>query len=252
MASTAWGDSVVSYIPGAGAAPGYGDPTAALGQPTRLTGESFGFPGVTTPFSGAFEPDEIVSIGVGGSLTIRFDDPIADDPLNPYGIDLLVFGNSFFFDPDNFADPTALFLSSDGGLIEVSADGIDWRPVPGVEADGQFPTLGYQDISDPYSSPAGTQPTDFTRPVNPLLAWHGMTLPQLIAAYDGSGGGAGVDLAGTGLSQVSYVRVSLAPGFSDNIEIDAFSDVTPIPAPASLLGLSLGLCTIRRRRARWS
>ncbi len=247
LAADPWADSVVLYEPGQSPSAGRTNPLTALGEPTRFTGVAAGFPGAVTPFSPAFEASEIVSIGAGGSLTLAFDEPVLDDALNPFGIDLLVFGNSFVFDDVAFAD-IARVLSSDGGQIEVSADGVDWRLVPGLDADGLFPTLGYADTSAYFGAPAGSVPTDFTRPVDPALNLIGMDFAQILAAYAGSGGGAGVDLASVGLSSASFVRLSLPAGVTGNIEIDAVSDVRAIPAPAGVAVVAMGLFISRRRR----
>jgi hypothetical protein len=252
FAADPWADRVVEYNAGLNPAAGRTNPATALGEPTRFTGVAAGFPGAVTPFSPAFEADEIVSIGAGGSLTLAFDEPIIDDPANPFGIDLLVFGNSFVFDDINFTD-LALVFSSDGGRIEVSADGADWREIIGVEADGLFPTLGYADTSSYFGAPAGIVPTDFTLPVDPSVNLIGLNFAQILAAYGGSGGGAGVDLASVGLSSASFVRFSLPAGATGNIEIDGVSDVRAIPAPASVLvitgGLFASMAASRRRRS---
>ncbi len=237
--------SVVSFDAGTGAAPGYVDPNNVLGSPTRYTGVSTPFPGAVTPFNSPWGSSDLYSFGNGGHVTVRFDTPVTNDPANPYGIDLLVFGNAFFFDPVNF-DAVANSVSSDGGLIEVSPDGTTWTTVPSVVADGLWPTLGYTDGTDPFGGPAGSVLTDFSRPVNPAFDWHGKDYAQLVAGYNGSGGGAGVDIGALGLSQISYVRVSHAG--AGNIEIDAFSDVSPIPAPASLFVLVGVLARSGRRR----
>lgn len=244
--ATPFADEVVSYVPGVGAASGYGNASVALGSPERFTGEGV-FPGAVTPFNAPWRPDEIVSIGRGGSLTVRFDAPVVDDPNNPFGVDLLIFSNAFFFDPDTFA-PIANAIDADGGIVEVSADGVIWQTIQNAVADGAFPTLGYSDLTDPYASAPGNVPSDFTKPVNPALNWAGMDMAQIVAAYDGSGGGIGIDLAGTGLSQISFVRVSLSANAAGNIEIDAFSDVAAIPTPGALAVLAGGLLASSRRR----
>lgn len=247
-AAAPYGLSVVAYTPGAGATPGYTNPASALGEPSRFSADPK-YPGAVTPFNSPFLPEQVVSIGAGGSLTLAFEEPVLDDPMNPFGIDLLVFGNSFFFDPITF-EPIARAISADGGTVEVSADGQAWFLVPGAQADGLFPTLGYVDVTDPYSSPAGAVPTDFTRPVDPGFAWLGADLATLVAGYDGSGGGAGIDLASVGLASASFVRLGLPAGATGNIEIDAVSDVSPVPAPGALAAVGvLALASRRRRRA---
>ena len=83
-------DEVIAYDQGANPAPGYTDPATALCSPQRFTGEGV-FPSVVSPFSPPFGIDEIVSVGAGGHLIVRFDAPVTDDPVNPYGIDLLIY-----------------------------------------------------------------------------------------------------------------------------------------------------------------
>ncbi|MFO0857680.1 MAG: hypothetical protein U0640_10030 [Phycisphaerales bacterium] len=240
--------SVASYAPGIGAPVDYQNSAVALGEPTRFTGQSFGFPASVTPFASAFEPDEVVAIGRGGSLVLQFDQPIVNDPNNPYGIDLLIFGNTFFY-ADDFS-PVAQNLWQPGGVVEVSQDGVSWTTVPSVQADGAFPTLGYVDEVNPFGGDAGLVPTDFTKPVNPNFAWQGLGLSDLIAGYNGSGGGAGVDLSSVNLSSVSFVRLSLpANATISKIEIDAVSDVAAVPSPGAIGVLALaGVISARRRR----
>jgi hypothetical protein len=248
FAQAPWASTVMSYSPGAGVAPGYDNPTRALGEPTRFTGVGFGFPGAVTPFNPAFEPTELVSIGFGGSLVVRFDTPIHNNPLNPFGIDLLIFGNAGYVDTAFPAGVAGPMFGVGGGAIEVSTDGVNWHPVPGVVADAAFPTLGYLDLSDPYSIMPGSVLSDFTRPVNPSLNAAGLSFAQIVAAYDGSGGGTGVDLAAIGLATISYVRITNTnPNVT--VDIDAFAAVTPVPAPGTLGAFALAsLMAARRKR----
>jgi hypothetical protein len=245
-----WADQVVSYTPGVlpPEHATYVNPATALGEPERFTGEGV-FPGAVTPFNPAFLDNEIVSIGVGGSLTLRFNEPVRNDPANPYGIDLLVFGNAGYIADEGY-DVTsgALFGNSTQGRIEVSRDGVQWFTVPGVQPDGPFPTLGYQDVTDPYTSPPGNVLTDFTKPVNPAFDPAHKSLSEIIAGYDGSGGGAGVDIGALGLSDISYVRISFL-GTSGDLQVDALADVSPVPSPGMLGSISLvGLAAARWRR----
>lgn len=239
--------SVTEYVQGVGVSVGSDDPSAAIGSPTRFTGSQIGFPGAVTPFNPSFDPGECVSIGRGGSLTLAFDHDVLDDANNPFGLDLIVFGNSFFWDPINFT-ATAQALSSDGGVISLSADGQTWVTAPGM-ADGLFPTLAYLDQTDPFGGPAGNVLSDFTRPVNPNLSWQGADLAAIIAGYDGSGGGWGIDIGALGLSSVRYVRITNASNANLIPEIDAISDVRAVPGPGVTgVMLVLGATCIRRRR----
>jgi hypothetical protein len=250
-AADPWADRVLSYLPGTTATAGYAASGTALGEPTRFTGQLFGFPAVVSPFSPPFEPDEIVSVGAGGELIVAFDEPVTDDPLNPFGIDLLVFANVGLVDDDypmgQVRADGATFGADVLPIIEVSADQTLWIAVTAPLA-SYSPTLAYLDLSDPYATSPGAVTSDYTRPVDPAVTLNGLSFAQVRAAYAGSGGGTGIDLAGTGLASISYVRFT-HPGSTGAFEIDGLSDVTPIPAPASaLVGSGLILILTRRRR----
>lgn len=239
--------SVVSYAPGSNASPSYQNPATALGSPTRFTGVGV-FPSVVSPFNPPFLTSEIVSIGTGGSLTLQFASPVVNDPANPFGQDLLIFGGQFFIDtdfPNGVAGP--IFGGATNSRVEVSADGQNWFTVPNTQATGVYPTLGYLDLTDPSSSTPGSVLSDFFKPVNPAFDPAGKSFAQIIAGYDGSGGGNGIDIGVVGLAQASFIRISNfgASAFS----IDAVSAVTPVPAPAGVAALGgLALVTCRRRR----
>lgn len=242
-----WADEVVGFDAGAGGAPGFDLDLAALGEPSRFTGEGF-FPSVVSPFSPPYMPDEIVSIGAGGSIVLRFDEPIRDDPSNPFGIDLLIFGNTGFIDGAYPDGVVAGVFSDDGGVVEVSADGERWEVLSGAP-DGLFPTLGDM-AAGPYDPLPGRSPTDFTRPVDPTLSFGDLLaadLATLVALYDGSGGGAGFDLASTGLTEVFFVRISVPADAPADIELDAVVDVAAagiagdLDGDAAVTGADLGL-----------
>ena len=238
-----WADAVVDYDPGTGAADGYTNTTVVVGAPTTMT--SFG---PVHMFNAPWEMDHVLSMGSAGRLTVRFDEPVEDDPMNPFGIDLLIFGNAGFFADGPTYDsqhtsPAGLF-GADGGRVEVSQDGTVFVEVVGAIADGLFPT-------QPWLDAAATRPADLTRPVDPRLtidAFDGLSLEAALALYAGSGGGAGIDIAATGLSRIFYVRVSHEG--AGNVEIDAFADVAAIPEPGSglLIALGIALGAARRRR----
>jgi hypothetical protein len=240
--------TVISYDPGADPDPGYTDPTAALGEPTRFTGELAGFPAPVTPFNPAFDTDELVSIGFGGHLTLAFDHPVADDPANPYGVDLLVFGNTGFIDADFPNGLVGGLFGADGGTVELSADGVDWLAIDPL-ADAPYPTLGYLDLNGPYDPNPGRILTDFTRPVDPSFDYTGATWTDILAAYGTSGGGVPIDIGMYGLDQITYIRFTNLTDDSLAPDIDAVADVAPIPAPATLALLALAAATRKSRRA---
>jgi len=260
-AADPWADQVVSYSAGTSADPNYtAAPGVTLGSPERFSGENtpFGpFPGVVSMFSPAWGVDEIISIGEGGHLTVKFNEPVNDDPANPFGIDLLVFGNSFFAaDFSSFPDAShlssATLFDADAALIEVSTDGINFFSVAPL-ADRLFPTQGYLD-SLAFDAVPGLLPTNFTRPVNPALTladFDGLTRAQAVGLYGGSGGGTGIDLAAVGLSSIQYVRISV-PDDGNSLtrrkaEIDAFATV---PEPGTLLLAAAAMMASSRRRIR--
>jgi hypothetical protein len=258
-AADPWADEVVRYAPGTGVGNDFisGQPftnsSSALGEPTRISNidgvptvdNPFNTPAGVTPLSGPYRSYEIVSIGAGGSLVLRFDEPIANDPLNPFGIDLLVFGNAFFTGTFGFPfDPAGetMGILADSPTIEVSAvDDSSYVQVFG-NANGLFPTNAFTDAIDGYGNAIGAIPSDFTLPIDPSFdpIAQNSTFAELLAGYNGSGGGLGIDIGPTGLASISFVRISNPAG--GTIEIDAVSDVRAVPEPAAgTIVLSLAL-----------
>ncbi len=82
----------------------FNDPSAALGAPIG---------------GGTSAPDnsKLVSLGgFGGSLTLRFDETVIDDPCNAFGLDAIVFGNTFW------ASGAPGSGRTEPGVIEISRD----------------------------------------------------------------------------------------------------------------------------------
>lgn len=260
LAADPWADAVVSYDPGSNPVPGFVTSSAALGAPTRYTSPPPAlYGGVVTPLNSSFGTDESVSIGVGGSLVLSFAEPVTNHPLNPFGIDLLIFGNSFltgnFSNPDYSFNPAGIVagVDSEGGKIEISADGLTYYEIAG-NADGLFPTNAYADVTDPFATTPGLVETDFTRPVDPAFSVIGKTFAEVIAGYSGAGGGFGIDIGSIGLSNISYVKITNPAGSGVTPEIDAIADVRAVPEPATLAllaiaGIGLGI-NARTRRSR--
>jgi hypothetical protein len=247
-----WADEVRAYSAGVGANPSYASSVSVLGAPEGTTGESFGADSAVTMFNPAFGTDELVSIGSGGWLDVRFDQPIVNDPAHAFGVDLIVFGNGGFvdFDPgDGVIDgPDAAFGSVFGlDLMDVfvSQNGVDWVSV-GVFTEGLFPTQAWLDVP-PFGALSGTQPADFSKPVDPSLGvsdFENLTYGQALALYDGSGGGTPIDIAASGLASIHYVRIfNSRPGTT--VEIEAFAAV---PEPGTCFLTFIGLCAVSLRR----
>jgi hypothetical protein len=231
-------DAVVSYDQGVNPAVGYVNPSTALGPPERMTGDGLD-PGVVSPFNPPWLPSEIVSIGRGGQLTVAFDAPVEDDPGNPYGIDLIIFGNTLLIDAGGGQCGSPCVVAGEGGFVDVSADGETWFTIPDRPADDFAPTLGFRDAAA-YQSVPGRVPTDSALPVDPALApahLDGASIEDIDALYFGSAGGVGIDLATVGVTSISFVRVRNSMESQTTPEVDAIVDVVPrMPADVNFTG----------------
>ena len=222
-----WADGVLQFDEGTGGSPGYNISVSALGEPSRFTGEGI-WPGVVSPFNAPWLADEIVSIGTGGFIVLAFEEPIENHPNNPWSVDFIVFGNTSCIDNAYPNGVVGGVFSDDGGTIEVSQDGKQWFQITTHLADGLWPTRGYID-SQPYDDFEGTQPTDFTMPIDPRLTLEdvmNLTHDELIDFYRTSGGGTPVDFEETGLDEISFVRISVSNDSKLSVELDGIVDVT--------------------------
>ena len=225
-------DAVISYIPGTGVSATFTNTSTVLGEPSRVN--TFG--DATDPFNPAYGGSQILSVGAGGSLVIKFGSPVQNHPGNRFGIDFMIYGNSGFiitndFNPATFewigtpATDSSLFAANSGPTrVSVSQDGTTWftlNPSIAPTVDNLYPTDG-----------AG----DFRIPANPSLtpsSFAGATLDTIRSLYAGSAGGTGYDIAwaqnsngvSVQLSSISFVRVDVLAGKS---EIDGFSAVTTL------------------------
>jgi hypothetical protein len=234
---------VISYNPGSGFSPNYTNTSAALGAPASGTG--------ITPFAPPFSTSQILSIGAGGSLTMQFNTPILNNPANPYGIDMMIFGNSFFVVTSGSGSSAitsgAIFTSTVSTRVEVSADGSSWFTLDSALA----PNVGTLFPTDGTGNP-------FT-PVNPALTsadFNGLNLSGIRSLYGGSAGGTGFDLSwardgdgnSVGLQSASFLRIDVLSG---RTQIDAIS-VVPEPGSLALVGMGgavAWMMVLRRRKA---
>jgi len=228
--------SVVSYQPGAGFVPRYTNAAVVLGEPSRVNP----FEDATDPFNPAYGTDQLLSLGAGGSLTIKFAAPVLNHPNNRFGIDFIIFGNSGFIITNDFDFQTFSWIgtpATDGSLfghntgttrVSVSRDGVTFYELDPALA----PTV---DVLLPTDGAA-----DFNTPADPELVaanFAGLTLEQIRALFHGSAGGAGYDLswardaAGNPahLNAVNFVRVQVLSG---KAEVDGFSGVFTPPGQA--------------------
>ncbi len=268
QADSPYATSIVEQTAAFGGSPLYNDPNAVLGEPTRSgLNQSFG-PIAPTPFhvkivEAAYNVDldgnkVITTLGRSGSpasgytygsITVKFDQPIYDNPANPYGIDFNVFGNTFYVGGgtvggyvDDTTDMRSYYLTG-GAFVEpvvvsVSPDNVNWYTYSsGPYGDTAFPTQGHAWSPEQHDLTGNgwtDQPaTDFTKPVNPtlngVLGAAGQTLSayEAMKTYVGSGGGTGIDLAESGFEWIQYVRIEATEQFRDG-EIDGFAAVRPM------------------------
>ena len=256
----------------------FNDPTCALGRPTvDTTGDGWFIPLTNpvpvVPVYPSFRAFELVTIGNGGWLTVKFDHKVLDDPDNPYGLDLIVFGNAFQIIGGGQGwtngDPNGVTVSGNGfaepGIVSVSQDGETWYTFSGGPfADDFAPTLGrVYDTTDPDKSIGEWNewwghPTDPRVPLDPSLgfsSFDGWTVAQIAQEYGESAGGTGFDIGQfalpvdpeTGCKWIQYVRVADNPDSGATTEIDAFADVIPEPATMAMLTLGGGAVLFRRR-----
>jgi hypothetical protein len=232
-AATFYAAQIVSYHPGVGHAPRFTHPEAVLGEPSRINpfGED------TDPFNPPYGTNQIVSIGAGGSLTVRFHQPILNHPRNLGRLDFTIFGNSGFIITNEFDLATFNWIgtpATDGALFGQSTG----EARVSVSYDGKgFYTL------DPELAPSvdSFPPTDgaghFGLPLDPRLAaddFAGATLEDMRSLYNGSAGGASYDISWARdakgrrafLPIIRFIRVEVLSG---KAEIDGFATVERWP-----------------------
>ncbi len=242
----------------------YTDPTTALGRPTvDTTGDDWYIPleepAPVVSVYPAFRYFEIVTVGYGGELTVRFDHKVRDNSWNPYGYDLIVFGNASQLiasggdwtnrDPhQTIASPG---LITEPGKVSVSQDGVNWYGFPDPDTSTTPPLYGADDFAttlgrildedDPDESLGGWNlwwgdPTNPTYPLDPGIAPGDLgnkTVAEIAEMYGTSGGGTGFDIGTfdlpldpqTNMKWIQYVRIEDPDSAVASTEIDAFSDV---------------------------
>lgn len=250
VAHAQYAAEVVSYDAGSNPAAGFLDPSTALGAPERLTGEGV-FPAEVTIFNPPWGTDELVSIGKTGHLTLRLSHFAVAHPTQP---EIGVFTNAGFVDvdwPNGRVDSPPATFGVDEAEVEVSADGTTWHSLGVITFD--IPTQGYSDV-------AGTVPSNFFEPFTGGLAdFDGLPYsdpvnPDVFDLLAGSGGGTWLDISGTPLSEVGYIRFSVADGPLDvNFDLDAVTIAAAavgarIPEPSALVLIGFAVVGVIRRR----
>ena len=119
--------------------------------------------------------DVITEINSGGQITVEMGRKIYDDPNNPYGVDLIVYGNSFFSASGHsgiVSDETDLNTATlSSGIyghpttVSVSQDGTNWYTYSNTPV--LFPDNAYR-WDDPNASWTDEQMNP-TKPLNPFI-----------------------------------------------------------------------------------
>lgn len=224
------------------------NPLAATGAPDGVTGENpaasnyYGFPNILSPFSGAYQGDEIVQIGEGGHLTLALSRYAIPGP----GSEIGVISNAGLIDeawPLAVNSTPALTFGGGSAVVKVSADAVNWVSLGNVVFDR--PTLFYANAGAyDAAAPAAPELADFGLPFDkPLSAFDGTNWDQLLDNFkvgsSHSGGGTWMDLSATGLARIGYVQFSIPddgdPLTTHRLAIDSLAIASAasgaVPAP---------------------
>lgn len=266
--AASFANQVVAYTPGEGVGI-YADPSAALGAPSGLTGEnaaatpSFGI-NVLSPFSPAYQSDEIVRVGEGGSITLRLERYVNLGAGAEFGL----IENVSLIDADypsgTTTSPAGTF-GEDRALVEISHDGVTFVGLTGGAASDtlfNMPALYYLNSGAfDTAAPASPVVADFGKPFSPaggLSVFDGKSMyAEVVAAFDGSAGGTWLDASASGIASIGYIRFSV-PDDGDvttvnTLEIDAILTNSAllggvVPEPAAALAILAPAFIARRRR----
>jgi len=222
----------------------YNNPAAVLNRPAL----QFVDPserGVTNRVSVIDDPynvapdgsDLITKILNGGQITVQLGRKVYDNPANPYGIDLIVYGNSFFYGLNGggaVSDATDLStvtfrnnkMNGYATSVSVSQDGVNWVALETVT--NLYPDNAYR--WDDTNSAWTDEEMNPTRPLDPLLVTNnlaGQTIAGALDQFVGAAGGTGYSLRGTGLPWIQYVRIQPGPSAAYTV-VDAVAAVNPV------------------------
>jgi hypothetical protein len=139
--------SIVEYVPAPGqfvSDPHFNDPDDAPGPPNGGGTEDG-------------TDESLVTLGgFGGTLNLRFDHFVEDDPLNPFGVDAIVFGNAFWQQNDpqrHWAECATIEIAWDANANGRIDEEEGWYLIPGSHIDDpatQFTSQSWDD--DPGTS----------------------------------------------------------------------------------------------------
>ncbi len=226
----------------------YNDPTAVLNRPTLHFVDPYDFfPEVVTdrvsviddPYNVAPDGSNVITeISDGGQITVKLGRKVYHDPNNPYGTDLIVYGNSFF---DGLSGPIGSAVSDDTDLsavslssslffghavvVSVSEDNTNWYTYSNVKTNFLDAAYRWDDTNSSWTD----EEMNPNKPINPYIYTNNFAGSSVAGAQDqfvGAAGGTSYNLAASGLPWIQYVRIT--PGEGDYAVIDAIAAVNPV------------------------
>ena len=216
------------YVPG-DANVNYQNPSFALGALTPDTGAGNGG---LTPFNPAFSPNQIAWVGGGGSLTLQLSAPL---PAN--GINLGVYSNVGLQDASGngtgtAGSPPATIGKVSRAAVSVSQDGTNFVPLNGGQPISfSNPANWFTDtaITNGFQPLTGAQHASQSKPfLGNLISFSGQTYSQMKTTLNNSAGDTWLDLRGTNLAIVNFVKFNVASG--DRMIIDAVGGLGAVNA----------------------
>lgn len=220
----------------------YDDPSAVLGRPTLKFANAFGDTSahrskiIEPPYNKAPDGSKVITqINAGGQITVKMGRKIYDDPNNPYGVDLIVYGNSFFTPTgagamiSDTSDLNVAKFGTSGSFyghpakVSISQDGITWYSF--TNTGSLYPDNAYR--WDEYSHAWTDEQLNPTKPLNPSVYSMNLSTQPIANGLDqfmGAAGGSGFDLKESGFDWIQYVRVEPSSTYT---VIDAIAAVNP-------------------------
>ena len=232
----------------------YNDPTAVAGRPTlKFIDYYMPHQASIVHRSKIDEPPYwtdpsnnvvITEINVGGQVVVNMGRKVYDDPNNPYGVDFIVYGNSFFpssgFDGmqvDDFSDEGVVTIPGGSAgtyghptIVSVSQDGTNWYTYPYVPALVPDNAYRWDDTNHVWTD----EEMNATKPLNPSINLPGgITVANALDEYVGASGGTGYDLKQSGLPWIQYVCLTAGTNLTDTnvfdyTVIDSIGAVSPV------------------------
>lgn len=217
-----WAASVVDFTRGPQDLAVPAGDLATFGVPANATGPSDSLADFT----------KVVSLGDGGSITLGFDQPIADLD----GPDFAVFENGF--PSDGSFGPVGIF--GELAHVEVSSNGSDFFRFPSVSLTpvvaqtGSFGVLDATDLYNLAGKHAGGTGTPFDLAelagVSPLLDIDAITQVRLVDVVGSISPALGTTDSLNNLINDPYPTASGGGGF----DLDAVAVLRPVPEPTTI------------------